>query len=191
MNKNRLEAFSDGVIAIIITIMVLELKIPHGASLDDLIPLLPIFLGYVLSFMYIGIYWANHHHLLMAVKRVNGPILWANTHLLFWLSLTPFVTAWASENHFESVPVAAYGFCLLMSSVAYFILTRALIRHHEKDSELTRALGSDFKGKASTAIYLMAMPVAYFAPYAALALYLAVAIWWIVPDLRFERVIGH
>jgi uncharacterized membrane protein len=191
LTKGRLEAFSDGVIAIIITIMVLELKAPHGAGWDALRPLLPSFLSYVLSFVFLGIYWNNHHHLLQAVHRVDGRILWANLHLLFWLSLTPFVTAWMGENAFASRPVALYGVVLLCSACAYYILTRALIAQHGSDSRLARALGDDFKGKLSVVLYCIAIPLAYAAESLACAVYVAVAIMWLVPDRRLERALSR
>lgn len=190
MSKGRLEAFSDGVLAIIITIMVLELKVPHGASFEDLKPLFPVFLSYVLSFIYIGIYWNNHHHMLHAASRVNGGILWANQLLLFWLSLVPFVTAWMGENHFAPVPVALYGVVLFMAAVSYTILARALASHHGADSKLARALGADFKGKASLAFYLIAILVALSWPWVAGLLYACVALMWLVPDRRIERVLA-
>ncbi len=186
MHKNRLEAFSDGVIAILITIMVLELKVPHGESLSDLQPLLPIFLAYVLSFFYLAIYWNNHHHLLHTVQHVSGPILWANTHLLFWLSLIPFVTAWAGENHFAEIPVAAYGFILFMSGFAYYLLTNTIIRHHGHSSILAEAIGKDRKGKLSVMLYALAIPIALFFPLVALGIYFLVAIIWLIPDARIE-----
>ena len=191
MHKGRLEAFSDGVLAIIITIMVLELKVPHGDSWADIFQMVPIFLSYTLSFIYVGIYWNNHHHLFQAIKHVNGSILWANLHLLFWISLTPFVTAWAGENHFTGVPVAFYGFVLLMSGVAYYVLTLALIKEHGKDSTLARALGSDFKGRLSIVIYAAAIALAFFLPMISCALYMAVAVIWLVPDRRIEDVINQ
>ncbi len=189
MTTNRMEAFSDGVIAIIITIMVLELRVPHEANLGALRPLVPVLLSYVLSFVFIGIYWSNHHHLLHAVKHVDGRILWANLHLLFWLSLVPFVTAWMGENHFASVPVAIYGVVLLASSVAYYILTRALIALHGRASTLATAVGRDVKGQISTAIYALAIPLALWQWWLAFALYLLVAILWLVPDRRIERTL--
>lgn len=191
MTRNRLEAFSDGVIAIIITIMVLELKVPHEANLGALRPLLPVFLSYVMSFVYVGIYWSNHHHLLHAVEHVNGRILWANLHLLFWLSLVPFATAWMGENHFASAPVAVYGVVLLFASIAYFILTRALIALHGRSSKLATAVGRDFKGKISTAIYLVAVPLALFKASFAAALYVLVAVMWLVPDRRIEKTLTN
>jgi uncharacterized membrane protein len=190
MTKNRLEAFSDGVIAIIITIMVLELKVPHTVELAGLRELVPVFLSYVLSFAYVAIYWNNHHHLLHAVHHVNGPVLWANMHLLFWLSLVPFVTGWMGENHFAAVPVALYGVVLLMAAVAYFVLVRALIALHGTDSSLARAIGSDFKGKISVLLYLLAISIACWLPLAAGLLYAAVAVMWLVPDRRIERTLA-
>jgi len=189
MPTNRLEAFSDGVIAIIITIMVLELRVPLGASFSALRPLAPVFLSYVLSFVFIGIYWSNHHHLLQVVEHVNGRVLWANLHLLFWLSLTPFVTAWMGENHFAESPVALYGVVLLCSAIAYFILTRALLSIHTRDSLLAIALGADFKGKISVVIYAVAIPLAFFRWWLAYGLYVFVAVMWLVPDRRIERAI--
>ena len=189
MNKNRLEAFSDGVLAIILTIMVLELKVPHGDRLADLAPILPVFLSYVLSFIYVGIYWNNHHHLFHAASRVNAPVMWANAHLLFWLSLTPFVTAWAGENHFSSIPVALYGVVLLMSGVAYYILAQSLVALHGKDSVLAKALGSDFKGILSLVIYAVAVLVASWMPWMACLLYVAVAVMWLIPDRRIEKAL--
>src|SRR5919107_6049945 len=175
MGKGRLEAFSDGVLAIIITIMVLELKVPHGTDPAALAPLIPVFLSYVLSFIYVGIYWSNHHHLLHAVRHVNGRVLWANLHLLFWLSLTPFVTAWMGENNFAAWPVALYGVVLFFSGVAYTILARTLVSHHGRDSALAKALGGDFKGKASVAIYASAVPLAFLSRWLSCALYVMVA----------------
>ena len=189
MGKNRLEAFSDGVIAIIITIMVLEMKVPHGDHLDALQKLIPVFISYVLSFVFVAIYWNNHHHLLHAVKHVNGPTLWANMHLLFWLSLIPFVTGWMGENHFRPVPVALYGVALLMCGVAYSILVKALLKSHGADSTLAKAIGSDFKGKASLAAYACAVPLASVHEWIALGLYIAVAVLWFVPDKRIESVL--
>jgi uncharacterized membrane protein len=189
MGKGRLEAFSDGVIAVIITIMVLELKVPHGTGLDALVPMIPVFLSYVLSFVYVGIYWNNHHHMLHAVERVNGRTMWANLHLLFWLSLIPFVTGWVNENHYAAIPVAMYGFVLLMSGVAYYILERTLIAHHGHDSTLARALGSDAKGIASVVIYAAAIAIAFVNAWVALGLYVLVAVMWFIPDARIERTV--
>jgi len=189
MTKNRMEAFSDGVIAIIITIMVLELKAPHGTDLTALTPLVPIFLSYVLSFVFLGIYWNNHHHLLHAVAHVDGRILWANLHLLFWLSLVPFVTAWMGENQFARGPVALYGAVMLFAAIAYFILVRALLSHHGRESVLATALGVDFKGKISMVIYLVAIPLALVKWWLACALYVLVSIMWLVPDRRIEKTL--
>ena len=189
MGKGRLEAFSDGVIAIIITIMVLELKVPHESDLAALDPLVPVFLSYVLSFIYLGIYWNNHHHLLQAVRNVNGTILWANLHLLFWLSLIPFVTGWTGENHFATLPVALYGIVLLFSGVAYFMLTRALIAHHGKDSTLAIAMGRDLKGKLSVVLYAVAIPLSFVNAWVAFMLYILVAIMWLIPDRRIEKTL--
>ncbi|MGB5961637.1 MAG: TMEM175 family protein [Coleofasciculaceae cyanobacterium] len=188
MVKTRLEAFSDGVIAIIITIMVLELKVPYDADLAALRPLIPVFLSYVLSFIYIGIYWNNHHHLLQVVQYINGYVLWANLHLLFWLSLIPFVTAWMGENHFAALPVALYGTVLFFAAIAYFILTRILIRHHGKDSPLAIALGRDFKGKISMFFYALAIAISFINSWFACALYVMVAVIWLIPDRRIEKI---
>lgn len=190
MGKNRLEAFSDGVIAIIITIMVLELRPPHEATLSALRPLAPVFLSYALSFVFVGIYWSNHHHLLQVVEHVNGRILWANLHLLFWLSLTPFATAWIGESRFASRPVAVYGIVLLLSAIAYYILTVSLLAIHPRDSVLAIALGRDFKGKISMVIYLVAIPLAFVKAWLAYAIYMLVAVMWLVPDRRIERNVG-
>jgi TMEM175 potassium channel family protein len=190
MGKGRLEAFSDGVIAVIITILVLEIKVPHDARPDALAPLVPVFLSYVLSFVFIGIYWNNHHHLFHAVHRINGATLWANLHLLFWLSLVPFVTGWMDENHFAPLTVAAYGVVLLCAGIAYFILTRVLLRSHEPDSLLAKALGSDVKGKLSVLIYAAAIPLAFVHPLIAGALYVLVAGIWLLPDRRFEKLLA-
>ena len=187
MEKNRLEAFSDGVIAIIITIMVLELKVPHNASIDALLPIIPTLLGYILSFLYVAIYWNNHHHLFSVVKHINGKVLWANTHLLFWLSLVPFVSAWSGGNHFATIPVACYGFVLLMSAVAYFILTRALVGVNGSESLLAQALGNDAKGKVSAALYVLGIALAFVSSYMALAVYAFVALLWLIPDRRIEN----
>jgi uncharacterized membrane protein len=189
MHKGRIEAFSDGVIAIIITIMVLEMKVPHGTGLADLRPLLPVFFSYVLSFVYVGIYWNNHHHLLQAAKHVRGSVLWANLHLLFWLSLFPFVTGWMGENHFAAVTVSVYGAVLLMAALAYFILVRALLACHGPDSPLARAMGRDFKGKISVVLYGVGILLACYLPWLAVALYASVATLWLVPDRRIERTI--
>ena len=191
MGKGRLEAFSDGVIAIIITIMVLELKVPHGTDIAALTPLLPVFGSYMLSFIFIGIYWNNHHHMLQAVRQVNGRILWANLHLLFWLSLTPFVTGWMGENHFAPLPVALYGVVLLCSGMAYFILARTLVSHHGTDSTLAAALGKDFKGKISVVVYAVAIPLAFVQPWFSGALYILVAVMWLIPDRRIEQVLAE
>ncbi len=189
MTKSRLEAFSDGVIAIIITIMVLELKVPHGAELSALSPLLPVFMSYVLSFTYVGIYWNNHHHMIHAVKHVNGRILWANLHLLFWLSLIPFTTAWMGENHAAPIPVAMYGVDLLMAGIAYYILARSLIAHHGKDSTLARAIGKDVKGIISVVLYAIAISVSFFNEMISLGVYIFVAIIWLIPDRRIEKIL--
>ena len=191
MSKGRMEAFSDGVIAIIITIMVLELRAPHGTDVADLGPLIPVFLSYVLSFVFVAIYWNNHHHLLQAVRHVDGSILWANVHLLFWLSLAPFVTAWMGENHFAPVPVALYGGVLLCAACAYFILTRTLLIHHGQDSTLAKALGRDLKGKLSVVIYVAAIPLAFVQSWIACGLYVLVAVIWLIPDRRIEKVLAE
>lgn len=190
MEKGRLEAFSDGVLAIIITIMVLELKVPHGSDLAVLAPLLPKFLSYVLSFVYVGIYWNNHHHMLKAADRVNGPILWANLHLLFWLSLVPFVSGWTGENHFTSMPTALYGVVLLLAAVAYWILQRAIIREHGTDSLLAIATRNDWKGNLSPVLYLAAIGLSFVRPWMANAIYVLVALIWLVPDRRIERALA-
>jgi uncharacterized membrane protein len=190
MGKGRVEAFSDGVIAIIITIMVLEMRAPHEATIAALAPLWPIFLSYVLSFAYVGIYWNNHHHMLHAVKQVSGPVLWANLHLLFWLSLTPFTTAWMGENHFATIPVAVYGVGLLMNAIAYTILVRALIKTHGRDSEFAKRIGGDVKGYVSLVTYLLAIALAFVSAWISLALFFVVAMIWFIPDRRFERPLG-
>ena len=190
MNKGRLEAFSDGVIAVIITIMVLELKAPHGDDTAALAPLVPVFLSYVLSFVYVGIYWNNHHHMLHATAKVTGSVLWANLHLLFWLSLFPFTTAWMSENHFASAPSAIYGFVLLMAAIAYWLLQQCIIAVQGRDSLLHRAIGSDWKGKLSPVLYLAAIPLAFVSHWIAQAIYVIVALIWLVPDRRIERAIS-
>ncbi|MET3130395.1 putative membrane protein [Oxalobacteraceae bacterium GrIS 1.11] len=186
MGKGRLEAFSDGVIAIIITIMVLELKVPQGTTLAALLPLIPVFLSYLLSFIYVGIYWNNHHHMLQAVSKVDGRILWANLHLLFWLSLIPFVTGWMGENHFESVPVALYGVVLLMCGLAYALLARALIARQGRESALALALGKDRKGMASIVLYALAIPLSMLHAWLGFAMYILVAVLWFIPDRRIE-----
>src|SRR6266571_2473328 len=191
MTKGRLEAFSDGVIAVIITIMVLELKVPHDADPKALMPLVPVFLSYLLSFVFVGIYWNNHHHMFHAVHHVNGATLWANLHLLFWLSLVPFVTGWMDENHFAAVTVAAYGIVLLGAACAYTILTRALLAIHAKDSPLAKALGKDFKGSISLVIYVAALPLAFVHPWIACSLYVLVAAIWLCPDRRFEKLLDE
>jgi TMEM175 potassium channel family protein len=189
MRTNRLEAFSDGVLAIIITIMVLELKIPHGENLDVLRPLVPVFLSYVLSFVYIGIYWNNHHHMLHITRRVNGPILWANLHLLLWLSLFPFATGWMGENHFAAVPSAVYGVVLLMAAIAYWLLQQLIIAAEGPGSLLKQAVGSDWKGKLSPVLYVVAIVVSFWAHWLAQAIYVAAALIWLAPDRRIERVL--
>lgn len=189
MEKNRLEAFSDGVIAIIITIMVLEMKVPHGGDLSALHPLLPVFLSYVLSFVYIGIYWNNHHHMLHTVHRVSGGILWANLHLLFWLSLFPFVTGWVGHNHFSAAPMALYGVVLLLAAIAYFLLQQTIIASQGADSILKKAIGRDLKGKISPVLYATAIPAAFLQPWIAGGIYVFVALMWLVPDRRIERVL--
>ena len=189
MGKGRLEAFSDGVIAIIITIMVLELKVPHDTGLDALWPLAPVLGSYALSFVFVGIYWNNHHHLLQAARSIDGRILWANLHLLFWLSLIPFCSGWMGENHFAQVPVALYGLVLLMCGVAYYILSRALIALHGRDSTLAVAIGGDRKGIASLVLYVAAIILAFFSTAAALAIYVLVAAIWLIPDRRIEKVL--
>lgn len=190
MSKGRMEAFSDGVIAIIITIMVLELKVPHEADPAAVRPMIPVLLSYVMSYIYIGIYWNNHHHLLQAVHRVNGSILWANLHLLFWLSLIPVVTAWMGESRFASWPAAIYGVVLLCAACAYYILTRALIRHHGTDSVLATAVGSDFKGRISVLFYVVAIPLSFVHSMIACMIYVLVAILWLIPDRRIEKVLA-
>jgi uncharacterized membrane protein len=188
VNKGRLEAFSDGVLAIIITIMVLEFEVPHGIDLMSLKPVFPKFLSYILSFIYVGIYWNNHHHLLHTVKQVSGSILWANLHLLFWLSLIPFVTGWMGENNFARMPVALYGLNLLMAAIAFYILQRRIVRKHGKGSILARAIGRDIKGKISPILYVIAMVSAFFYQWIAEGIYILVALIWIIPDKRIERI---
>ena len=190
MHKGRIEAFSDGVIAIIITIMVLEIKVPHGHDLEALAPLFPVFLSYVLSFANVGIYWNNHHHMFQAVKHVTGGVLWANLHLLFWLSLMPFATGFMGENEFAAIPVALYAFDLAMCAIAYTILALTLARIHGKDSDFAKAMGSDTKGKISLAAYIAAIPFAFISPIISLGLMLMVALIWFVPDTRFAKIAG-
>jgi uncharacterized membrane protein len=190
MGKSRLEAFSDGVIAIIITIMVLELKVPHGERIDALAPLIPVFLSYVLSFVYVGIYWNNHHHMLHTSHKVTGPMLWANLHLLFWLSLFPFATGWMGENHFAAAPSAAYGVVLLMAAIAYWILQQIIIASQGRDSLLKQAVGSDWKGKLSPLIYVIAILMAFWSQWISQGLYVLVALVWLVPDRRIEKALA-
>jgi uncharacterized membrane protein len=190
MGKNRLEAFSDGVLAIIITIMVLELKVPHGDDLAALRPLIPVFLSYLLSFVYIGIYWNNHHHMLHATQRVSGAVLWANLHLLFWLSLVPFATGWMGENHFAPAPTGVYGIPLLMAAVAYWLLQKTIMAAQGRESLLAVAVGSDRKGKLSIILYLIAIPSAFLHQWIAGAIYVFVALMWLVPDRRIERLLA-
>ena len=191
MNKGRLEAFSDGVIAIIITIMVLELKVPHGDSLSALRPLFPVFLSYTLSFVNIGIYWNNHHHMLHVTRHISGSVLWANLHLLFWLSLVPFVTGWMGENEFAPIPTATYGAVLLMAAIAYWILLQTILRAEGPDSLLRTAVGADWKGKLSPILYLVAIPAAFVHEAIAGSLYVGVALIWLIPDRRIERVLSR
>ncbi|MFP9097531.1 TMEM175 family protein [Flavobacterium sp. RHBU_24] len=192
MQKGRLEAFSDGVLAIIITIMVLEIKVPHDKEhFADLLPLLPVFLSYVLSFLYIGIYWNNHHHMMHTVTKVNGPILWANHHLLFWLSLVPFVTGWMGENHFAPETMALYGFILLMSGIAYVILQNQIIKSQGENSLLKHAIGSDIKGKLSPVLYSLGIASGFINSTIAAIFYVAVALMWLIPDKRIERIMGR
>ena len=189
MDRGRLETFSDGVIAIIITIMVLEMKVPHGDGLNELLPLLPVFLSYVLSFVYVGIYWNNHHHMLHTCTRVTGAILWANLHLLFWLSLFPFATGWMGENSFAAVPTALYGVVLLMAAIAYYVLERAIIRVQGPDSVLKKAVGRDWKGKLSPVLYIVAIGATLGSPWIAEALFVAAALIWLIPDRRIENIL--
>ena len=189
MGKGRLEAFSDGVIAILITIMILELKVPTGHELADLRPLTAPLLAYLLSFIYLGIYWNNHHHLMQAVKKVNGKILWANAHLLFWLSLVPLGTLWLGESHFAKVPAVMYGVPLLGAAVAYYILARSLVKHHGHESAIAKALGADFKGKISIVLYVAGIALAFVNPIVSVAIYAVVAVMWLVPDPRIERIL--
>jgi uncharacterized membrane protein len=191
MGKNRLEALSDGMIAIIITIMVLEMKVPHGASIEYLVPLIPVFLSYVLSFVYLAIYWNNHHHMIHTCQRVTGSILWANLHLLFWLSLIPFATGWMGENHFGAAPSALYGVVLLMAAIAYWILQQLIITSQGDNSVLKRAIGNDWKGKLSLVLYAVAILLAFWWQWAALGLYAFVALLWLIPDRRIEKVLRN
>jgi uncharacterized membrane protein len=191
VSKSRLEAFSDGVFAVVITIMVLELKVPHGSDWAALQPLVPAFLTYVLSFVFIGIYWNNHHHMLHTSDRVNGAILWANLHLLFWLSLVPFVTGWMGENHFAAIPTAAYGMVLLMAGIAFSVLEAAIMRHQGPDSKLRAAVGNDLKGKASAVLYAIAIPLAFVHESIADVIYVGVALMWLVPDRRIETILNR
>ncbi len=189
MKTNRLEAFSDGVIAIIITIMVLEMKVPHGVNLEALLPVIPVFLSYVLSFVYLGIYWNNHHHMLHTTAQVTGPILWANLHLLFWLSLIPFATGWLGENHFAHAPAALYGVVLLIAAIAYYILQTMIIAAQGPNSILKKAIGGDWKGKLSPVLYAIAIPLAFWWQWISLGLYVFVALLWLIPDRRIEKVL--
>ncbi|TFH00882.1 MAG: DUF1211 domain-containing protein [Calditrichales bacterium] len=189
MNINRLEAFSDGVLAIIITIMVLEMKVPHGDTIEAIIPLSPVFLSYLLSFVYIGIYWNNHHHLLKTSGKVTGPILWANLHLLFWLSLIPFATGWMGENHFAAAPAGVYGVILLMAAIAFWILQQFILASEGTDSLLKRALGTDWKGKISPILYAIGIGMVFFSQWISIGIYVLVALIWVIPDRRFERAL--
>ena len=189
MGKGRLEAFSDGVIAIIITIMVLEMKVPHGDDLNSLKEVFPVFLSYILSFVNIGLYWNNHHHMMFIVQHVNGKVLWANTHLLFWLSLIPFTTAWMGENHFTTWPVALYGTVLMLAGAAYYILAHTLLQLHGKNSLLAKALGRDHKGIISVVIYIIAVPLAFLNPWISITMYASVSAMWLIPDRRIEKKI--
>ncbi|WP_347373684.1 TMEM175 family protein [Aequorivita sp. Q41] len=191
MNSSRLEAFSDGVLAIIITIMVLEMKVPHGTDMEALMPLVPVFLSYILSFIYIGIYWNNHHHMMHTVQKVNGGILWANLHLLFWLSMIPFATGWMGENNFAELPMALYGGVLLMAAIAYFILQNRILAEQGKDSLLSKAVGKDYKGKASPILYILGIILAFFIPWVAAVLYVLVAFMWLIPDKRIEIIFNE
>jgi TMEM175 potassium channel family protein len=189
MRTGRLEAFSDGVIAIIITIMVLEMKAPHGDSLDDLLPVLPVFLSYILSFVYVGIYWNNHHHMLHATTTVTGAMLWANLHLLFWLSLFPFATGWMGENHFSAIPTALYGVVLLMAAIAYYLLEQTIIHSQGPDSILKKAVGRDWKGKLSPVLYVVAIVATLVSPWIAEAIFVSAALIWLIPDRRIEKAL--
>ena len=190
MGTNRMEAFFDGVVAIIITIMVLEMKVPHGDSIETLSPLIPVLLSYVLSFLYLGIYWNNHHHMMHASHSATGSMLWANLHLLFWLSLIPFTTGWMGENHFAALPAAAYGVVLLMAAIAYWILQQRIIASQGEESVLRRATGNDWKGKLSPVLYVVAIALAFLSPWVSVAIYVFVALMWVVPDRRIERVLA-
>ena len=191
MEKNRLEAFSDGVLAIIITIMVLEMKVPHGSDLAALKPVLPVFVSYIVSFVYVGIYWNNHHHLLKAVRKVNGAMMWANLHLLFWLSLFPFVTGWAGENQFTTAPTVLYGAVLLLAGIAYKILQTIIVAAEGCESKLAAAIGRDFKGTLSPILYALGIAVSFFLPWLAGCIYVLVALLWLIPDRRIERVVDE
>lgn len=191
MGKNRLETFFDGVIAIIITIMVLEMKVPHGDRIETLIPLIPVLSSYVLSFIYLGIYWNNHHHMMHTCRKVTGSILWANLHLLFWLSLVPFTTGWMGENQFAVVPSAIYGFVLLMAAIAYWILQQRIISSQGEESLLKKAIGNDWKGKLSPILYIAAIVLSFLSPWLAIAIFVLVALMWVIPDRRIERVLGE
>jgi len=191
MKKSRIEAFSDGVVAIIITIMVLEMKVPHDEKLTALVPMIPVFLSYVLSFLYIGVYWMNHHHLFQAVERISGGVLWSNLRLLFWLSLIPFVTAWMGETYLATIPVAAYGMVLFMTGVAYYIMTVVLLKKHHQESVLATAIGKNRKGKISIGIYLVAIPISFVNVWIAFGLYSLTVIMWIIPDRRIEKALGE
>ena len=191
MSKNRLEAFSDGVLAVAITIMVLEIKVPHGTDFHTLFPLLPKFVSYVLSFLYVGIYWNNHHHMLHTVQKVNGPILWANLHLIFWLTFVSFATGWMGENHFAAEPMAFYGFILLMCALSYYILQQTIIRSQGTNSPLKNAVKGDWKGKLSPILYIIGMISAFCVPWIALMVYFAVALMWLIPDRRIEKYYSH
>jgi uncharacterized membrane protein len=191
VEKNRIEAFSDGVLAIIITITVLDLKVPQSAELSELKDLLPVFLTYILSFIYLGIYWNNHHHLLKAARKTTGAMMWANLHLLFWLSLFPFVTGWMGENHFTAAPTAIYGAVLFAAAIAYYILQSIVVAQHGRDSKLAKSLGRDLKGKFSPALYVAAIALAFFRPWISCAIYSAVALMWLVPDRRIERIVDE
>ena len=191
MNKGRFEAFSDGVIAVIITIMVLEMRVPHGESIEALAPVVPVFLSYVLSFVYVGIYWNNHHHMLHATSEVTGSMLWANLHLLFWLSLIPFTTGWMGENHFAAAPTALYGLVLLLAAIAYRILQQLIIASQGRESILKKAIGSDWKGRLSLIVYAIAIPLAFVSRWISLGLYLFVALVWLIPDKRIEKALSR